>query len=156
MAAHTLHHPNLTQVSDAEAIIEVEDDRKNLQDLVDYDVFGMAYPFGWTDERVVKILAEHTSIKYARTTRSTYNYELQHDLLRFNPTIYHCEFDKMVKIGEQFLNLEPDRPQLYYIWGHSYEFDAYNTWERFDEFCKMMSNRDEIFYGTNYEVLLRK
>lgn len=156
VAGHTLHHPTLTQIGDEDVISQVEDDRKYLQELVGYNVCGMAYPCGGVDDRVVKLIEDNTGIRYARTTISTYNYELQEDLLRFNPTISHYEFDKMVEMGEEFLRLEPDRPQLYYIWGHSYEFDAYQTWERFEEFCKMMSNHDDIFYGTNYQVLFDK
>ena len=42
-----------------------------------------------------------------------------------------------------------------YIWGHSYEMDAECiSWERFEEFCKMISGKSDIFYGTNKEVLL--
>lgn len=156
VAGHTLHHPTLNQIGDEDVIRQVEDDRKYLQELVGYNVCGMAYPCGGVDDRVVKLIEDNTGIRYARTTISTYNYELQEDLLRFNPTISHYEFDKMVELGEEFLRLEPDRPQLYYIWGHSYEFDAYQTWERFEEFCKMMSNHDDIFYGTNYQVLFEK
>ena len=156
VAGHTLHHPTLNQIGDEDVIRQVEDDRKYLQELVGYNVCGMAYPCGGVDDRVVKLIEDNTGIRYARTTISTYNYELQEDLLRFNPTISHYEFDKMVEMGEEFLRLEPDRPQLYYIWGHSYEFDAYQTWERFEEFCKMMSNHDDIFYGTNYQVLFEK
>ena len=156
VAGHTLHHPTLNQIGDEDVIRQVEDDRKYLQELVGYNVCGMAYPCGGVDDRVVKLIEDNTGIRYARTTLSTYNYELQEDLLRFNPTISHYEFDKMVELGEEFLRLEPDRPQLYYIWGHSYEFDTYQTWERFEEFCKMMSNHDDIFYGTNYQVLFEK
>ena len=156
VAGHTLHHPTLNQIGDEDVIRQVEDDRKYLQELVGYNVCGMAYPCGGVDDRVVKLIEDNTGIRYARTTISTYNYELQKDLLRFNPTISHYEFDKMVEMGEEFLRLEPDRPQLYYIWGHSYEFDAYQTWERFEDFCKMMSNHDDIFYGTNYQVLFEK
>jgi peptidoglycan/xylan/chitin deacetylase (PgdA/CDA1 family) len=156
VAGHTLHHPTLNQIGDEDVIRQVEDDRKYLQELVGYNVCGMAYPCGGVDDRVVKLIEDNTGIRYARTTISTYNYELQEDLLRFNPTISHYEFDKMVEMGEEFLRLEPDRPQLYYIWGHSYEFDTYQTWERFEEFCKMMSNHDDIFYGTNYQVLFEK
>jgi hypothetical protein len=48
--------------------------------------------------------------------------------------------------------MQTDRPQVYYVWGHSYEFDIDNTWDKFEEFCKMMSGRDDIFYGTNRQV----
>ena len=37
---------------------------------------------------------------------------------------------------------------------YSYEFDIDNTWDRFQEFCRMMAGRDDIFYGTNAETLL--
>lgn len=28
--------------------------------------------------------------------------------------------------------------------------------EKFEEFCKLISGREDIFYGTNEEVLLKK
>lgn len=52
------------------------------------------------------------------------------------------------------MKLESDTPQVFYIWGHAYEFDIYpERWEKFEEFCKMMSGRPDIFYGTNIEIL---
>ena len=50
--------------------------------------------------------------------------------------------------------MDAETPKIFYIFGHSYEFDIYpERWKLFDEFCKMMSNRSDIFYGTNKEVL---
>ena len=45
--------------------------------------------------------------------------------------------------------------KLMYVWGHSYELD-YNEsrWEGFENLCKMISGKEDIFYGTNKEVLL--
>ncbi|MFR2853837.1 MAG: hypothetical protein ACLTD4_19520 [Hungatella sp.] len=81
-------------------------------------------------------------------------FDVQQDLHRFQPSVYHIEFDRMTELGEAFLKLQPDTPQIYYIWGHSYEFDYHDTWGKFEEFCRMMSGREDIFYGTNCEVLL--
>jgi hypothetical protein len=50
--------------------------------------------------------------------------------------------------------MKAETPQIFYIWGHSYEFDFAENWDEFEEFCKMMSGHDDIFYGTNKEVLL--
>jgi hypothetical protein len=50
--------------------------------------------------------------------------------------------------------LKADRPQLFYIWGHSYEFDVADTWDKFEQFCEMISGQSDIFYGTNAEVLV--
>ena len=46
--------------------------------------------------------------------------------------------------------------KLFYVYGHSYEFDYEDGkgWEKMEEFCKIISGRDDIFYGTNREVLL--
>lgn len=156
IAAHTLTHPSLKDCSDEEILRQVEEDRLRLSELAGYEVVGMAYPggtgcIGTSDE----IIREKTGIKYARTTTSTYNFDLQDDLILFNPTVYHhTEWDAMFSLGRKFLELEPDKPQLFYIWGHGYEFDIHNTWDRMEEFCKMISGREDIFYGTNKEVLL--
>ena len=60
----------------------------------------------------------------------------------------------MIELGQKFLQLKPTTPQIFYIWGHSYEFDIHNDWARFEEFLKTISGKDDIFYGTNSQVLL--
>ncbi len=158
VAAHTLTHPHLVELKDDEEVVrQVEEDRKKLEQLTGQKVTGLAYPGGGVathDERVVDLIRSRTQIRYCRTTVSTYNFDIQTDLLQFKPTVYHREFDKMMELGEQFIKLQTEVPQIFYIWGHSYEFDYYDTWDRFEQFCKMMSGRDDIYYGTNAEILL--
>ena len=51
--------------------------------------------------------------------------------------------------------METDTPKLLYIWGHSFNFDdSENAWQEFEKLCKMLSMKEDIFYGTNKEVLL--
>ncbi len=156
VAVHTLTHPLLQSIEDDNEIIrQIEEDRKNLEKLVEYKVFGMAYPYNGSDsDRVASIIKEHTAIKYARTTNSTLNFDLQDNLYQFNPTIHHTDYDNIFKLGEEFLKLKPDTPKLFYIWGHSYEFDVFDDWDKFEDFLKLISGKEDIFYGTNREVLL--
>jgi peptidoglycan/xylan/chitin deacetylase (PgdA/CDA1 family) len=156
VAMHTLTHPRLPELPDEEVIRQVEQDRKNLSELVGYAVVGGAYPCGGVnnDERVAALIKRFTGVKYCRTIESSHSFDLQDNIYRFNPSVYHLEFDKLFEMGEEFVNLKPDSPKLFYIWGHSYEFDFENTWDKFEEFCNLISNRDDIFYGTNKEVLL--
>ena len=162
VAVHTLTHKRLPELSDSEVIRQVEEDRKNLQALMGETIVGMAYPCGGinNDDRVAEIIKRHTEVRYARTITSTYSFDLQDNLYRFNPTVYHIELDRLFELGEKFLKSIPKKPQLYYIWGHSYEFDELDDvggderWSRFEEFCKMISGHDDVFYGTNKEVLL--
>ncbi len=156
VAVHTLTHPNLTGLEESEVIHQVEQDRINLSNLVGYDICGMAYPCGGVnnDERVAQIICKNTGVKYARTITSTYSFKLQNSLYRFNPTIHHREWDKLEELIKQFIDAKPSEPMLFYIWGHSYELDANNEWDRLEDVCKTLSNRDDIFYGTNKEILL--
>ena len=57
----------------------------------------------------------------------------------------------------RFLALETDKPQISYIWGRTYETDECPemiSWWKFEQFCEMVSNKDDIFYETNNQVLL--
>ena len=159
VAVHTLTHPNLTTLDDAEVIRQVETDRLNLSELCGYEVVGMAYPCGGVnnDDRVAGIIKENTGVKYSRTITSSYSFQPQNNLYRFNPTVYHImEYDKLMELASEFVNAMPDdnNPEIFYIWGHSYEFDIEDTWDKMEEFCKLISGRDDVFYGPNKQVLL--
>jgi len=118
VAVHTLTHPYLQDIEDDNEIIrQIEEDRKNLENLVGYQVVGMAYPGnGNNAHRVSEIIKSHTAIKYARTTVSTQSFELQNNLLLFNPTVHHDDFENLFRLGEEFINLKADKPKLFYIW----------------------------------------
>ncbi len=157
VAVHTLTHPNLTQCDDKEIIRQVETDRLNLSGLVGYEVVGMAYPCGGVnnDDRVASIIKENTGVKYSRTITSNNCFDLQENLYRFNPTVYHLNFEEMMQSGREFIELKTEEPKVFYIWGHSYEMDyGADHWVKLEDFFKLISNKEDIFYGTNKEVLL--
>ena len=157
VAVHTLTHPNLTQCDDKEIIRQVAADRLNLSELVEYEVVGMAYPCGGVnnDDRVAGIIKKNTGVKYSRTITTNNCFDLQENLYRFNPTAYHLDFEKMMQLGREFVEFKPKEPKVFYIWGHSYEMDyGADYWVKLEEFFKLISNKEDIFYGTNKEVLL--
>ena len=100
---------------------------------------------------VVDALRE-AGVRYARTTAQTENFELPQDLLRMTTTCRHANAH-LLDLARQFAAAKPDHPQLFYLWGHSYEFDQFDNWELIEEFCRIVSGREDIFYGTNAEVL---
>ena len=158
VAVHTLTHPNLTGLEEAEVIRQVEQDRKNLEELTGYPIVGMAYPCGGVnnDDRVAAIIRENTGVRYCRTITSTESFASQENLYRFNPTVSHlCGWDHLMEVGRRFVETDPAERPLLYVWGHSYEMDfAAENWQRLEEFFAYISGRDDVFYGTNREVLL--
>lgn len=158
VAVHTLTHPNLTTLDEAEVIRQVEQDRMNLSELVGYEVIGMAYPCGGVNnnDEVADILKNKTGVQYSRTITNTDSFEPQQNLYRFNPNVYHVmEFERLMQMGKDFISLDTQTPQILCVWGHSFEMDYQSDyWSKLEEFFVLISNRSDIFYGTNAEVLL--
>lgn len=157
VAVHTLTHPNLTTVSDEEVVRQLVEDQKNLAELTGKKIYGMAYPGGGVNcsEHVADLVRDYTDLSYARTTISTYNFDIPGNLLLWQPTVYHVmEPEQMWSLGKRFLELETDEPQLFAVWGHSYEFLVKDAWREIEDFCRFISGKEDIFYGTNQEVLL--
>ena len=160
IAAHTVHHPALIRLSDEEVIREVEDDRLALSELAGYEVVGMAYPCSSeaADKRVQRLVREHTGIRYVRNTTDTDSFAPQTDLINFCPTIpHHNRWKDLFRLADEFLAMDEttlEEPQVFYIWGHSFEFDIYDNWDVFELFCKHIARREDVFYGTNRQVLL--
>ena len=159
IAGHTLTHPRLTTIEeDDEVVRQVEEDRLRLSDLCGYEVVGFAYPCGGVnfDRRVSELIKNRTGAQYCRTIVANGSFDLQDNLYEFNPTVHHVHYEDLFAQAERFLSMTADKPQIFYVWGHSFEFDIENDWDRFEEFCRLVSGRPDIFYGTNREVLLNR
>ena len=151
IAAHSLTHPDLTKLDEATVYNELSRDKANLEAFFGTNVTGMAYPYGTHDEKV-RTIVKKAGLHYARTVHSTNAFDLPDDLLQLPATCHH-RAENLMELAKQFVELQTDTPQLFYVWGHSYEFDFDNNWDMIEEFFKYISNREDIFYGTNYEVL---
>ena len=148
-ALHMATHPHPTQLSDADLRRETADDIAFHTRLFGYPVRGMAYPFGEYDERVIRIL-EELGVVYARTVHSTHAFDLPERWLEWHPTVHHTEREAE-SLFEAFLHTDQELA-LFYLWGHSYEFDLDNEWDRIESFCARMAGRENIFYATNMEI----
>ena len=157
VAVHTLTHPNLTCEDEETVIYQVEEDRKQLSRLVGYEVKGMAYPCGGVnnDDRTAAILQKSTGVEYARTINSTLSFQLPKNPYRWHPTVYARDYKNTFALAEQFLALETEEPQIFFVWGHAHEFDILDdmTWENVEKLCQMISGRKDVLYATNQEAL---
>ncbi len=152
IAVHAYTHPHLEQLSREECTAEIARDIEKLTEIFGKAPVGMAYPYGSYSDMVVDVLAGQ-GLKYARTTRSTNSFALQSDLLRFHPTCHH-KAENLMELAKAFVEMDPEEPQLFYVWGHTYEFAGMDNWDVIERFCEYMAGRDDIFYGTNAETLL--
>lgn len=154
VATHSVTHPALTVLSEEGIVREVDDDRKALSALVGYPVCGHAYPGGPYDERVAKVLNERCGIRYARTIDSHRTFAIPENPMTWHPTCHH--FDAaLFELAEKFLAAKPGENEdlLFYVWGHSYEFNIQDNWDHIERFCQMISGHDDVIYATNREAL---
>lgn len=158
VAAHTLTHPKLTAIeNDSEIIRQVEQDRLNLSELVGYEVVGFAYPGGGvnSDERCAELIRKHTGVRYARGYKRCESFDFPEDLYRLSPNASADHLDALEVLTDRFLELRPHKPQMLYVVGHAYSLDYENDrWAKIEAIFERLSGREDIFYGTNKEILL--
>jgi peptidoglycan/xylan/chitin deacetylase (PgdA/CDA1 family) len=157
IAVHSLTHAHLENLDRETIQNELEQDRLNLERIFGRRVgggriCGMAYPFGTYNELVVET-ARECGMRYARGVKSTYSFDVPGDLLVYQPTIHHKDA-RLMELAESFIKLKATRPQVFYLWGHSYEFDTDRNWQVIEDFCRLIAGRDDIFYATNAQALL--
>ena len=150
IAVHGTKHLAPPELSDDELKEELAGDRDRLEELFGVRPVGMAYAYGAFDDRTVDYLSS-IGIRYARTVWDSMGFGLQTDLMRFRPTCHH-DNEKVFELLDEFLDGPKEEPQLFYLWGHSYEFDGNGNWDRLEKICKRVSGRKDIFFGTNREV----
>jgi peptidoglycan/xylan/chitin deacetylase (PgdA/CDA1 family) len=152
VAAHGLTHPHLERLDGETVLNELEQDKLNLERIFGVRVYGMAYPYGTYNDMVVGTVAA-CGFGYGRGVHSSHTFDGSSDLLRYQPTCHHGD-PRLMELGEAFIKLESAVPRVFYVWGHSYEFDLGYSWKMIEEFCRLMANRDDIWYATNAQALL--
>lgn len=153
IAVHGYTHPWLEQLPVNAAALDIIEDRRTLEKQFNRIVRGMAYPYGTFNDTVVEII-KNAGIVYSRTVHSTHNFEMPTDWLRLPATCHHND-PELMNLLDDFLNNENCgkwSPKMFYLWGHSYEFEERNNWNVIIEFAKKAGGRDDIWYATNIEI----
>lgn len=153
IAVHGLTHAAPVGMSQKELEQEFLQDAKNIERFYGMYPKGMAYAYGSFDDVVICYLRT-IGIQYGRTVGSSHGFSLPTDPMRLQATCHHKD-ERLFELAEKFLQAQPEEtePMLFYVWGHSYEFDVDNNWDRMERFCQMISGQGDIFYGTNAQCL---
>ncbi len=155
LAAHGHYHECMVGMDIARCVEEILESRKALERIEGEPVTGFAYAFGAYDELVLKAI-EASGISYARTIEATHKFEIPGSFLTWNPTCHHDD-ERIFELADEFLGdgfyfslITPAK--LFYVWGHSYEFDQCDNWEHIEKFVCKMAGREDVWYATNGEI----
>ena len=156
VAIHTMGHFNLPLMDRGFAVRSIIRDRELLEEMFGVIIKGMAYPYGAYSDEVVE-MCRLCGVDYSRTVVSTGSFRLPTDWLRMPATCHHND-SRLMTLAEQFVNTPSldekwrQGPNLFYVWGHSYEFNDNNNWDVMENFLKTVSGRDDVWYATNGEI----
>lgn len=151
IACHTLTHPTIAREPLSVVAHEVLQDRINLERISGKLVQGLSYPNGSYSKEIENLLPA-LGIRYSRIVGDSDGFELPTNLYEWKATCHHNH--NLLALGKEFTELNK-KQYLYmmYVWGHSYEFTRDQNWELMEEFCKMVGDRDDIWYATNIEYV---
>ncbi len=151
VSAHTVTHPTIARSPKEQLIEEVMKDRKALEQIVRYPVRGLSYPNGSYNNQIKEMLP-YMGIEYARTVHSTGNFAIPDNFMEWQPTCHHNQ--NLLELAEEFIHLHKSQYlYMFYVWGHSYEFDLDQNWDKIEKFCRLTSDRDDIWYATNIQIV---
>lgn len=151
VAVHSFTHPFLEQLPINMAVNEIIKDREKIEEQFGVIARGMAYPYGTMSDKLIEAI-KLCGIVYSRTVISTNDFRIPSDWLRLTATCHH-DSPELQNLAKKFVEDKVTcSPYLFYLWGHSYEFEANDNWNVIEDFAKYVGNRDDIWYATNIEV----
>ena len=156
VALHGARHIFLDKVPLPQAVNEVLENRLWLEEKFNRIITGMAYAYNGYNEAVIAAL-RNLGVTYARTTEATHSFSLPQSWLRLNPTCHHNDplfcvlADKFIS-GSLLGAPKHREPWLFYVWGHSFEFDDNDNWHIIEDFCNRISKQKDIWLATNGEI----
>ncbi|MBQ6847553.1 MAG: polysaccharide deacetylase family protein [Clostridia bacterium] len=165
IAIHGEQHRANGKIRPIEGIRDVLNCRLFLEKEFGVFVRGMAYPHsginffcnGTTFDRIVSYLQD-LDISYARSLNKVNgNLDLPTNWYEWNPTIGHNS-ENIFTLIEKFMQIDPTKltfqrrvPKIFFVWGHSYDFNNNNSWDRIEKICEQLKG-DDIWYATNGEI----
>ena len=166
IAVHGKYHIASAAASPITCIQDALSCREELEDTFDMIVRGMAYPdsgirnpANGNNYSSVKEILKNIDIAYSRTLGGDNNdFTLPADWHAWMPTAHHNNskifdwIEQFVSIDEKVLYSSRNYPRLFYIWGHTYEFDMNENWDHIEKICDMISNKEDTWYATNIEI----
>ena len=150
ISCHSLTHPHINKIPTEELIYEMLEDRRVLEPLCGYPVRGMSYPNGIYNDAIVQALRV-MGMQYSRTTVATNKFSLPEDFMQWHPTCHHT-VENLFELLEKFRTSTRLSLPVFYVWGHSYEFDRDDNWELIERFCREAGGDPEVWYATNIEI----
>lgn len=172
IGGHTIHHPHLSKIPLLKADEEIRDAKKYLEDITLKRVTSFCYPYGDYSEEVKKLvikngyLTARTTLRFAfspgsdlfavPTTFHMYqHYSDLHKIFAFSKFSLHTARKnwEWEELAMRLFDAVFEKGGVFHLWGHSWEIEKYHNWEKLEMVLSYISQRENVSYLTNSEVI---
>ena len=152
IGSHTIAHGYMGYTHACESMRDIVEDKTKGELLFERIITGFGYPNGCYNEETKEIL-KNAGYQYARNSQSSHNYKLPKDWMEWQATCTHND-PELMEFAKNFVESKKTwgSVDVFYVRGHSYEFDRDNNWEILENLCEYMKDREDIWYATNGEI----
>ncbi len=177
IGSHTMTHPRLTDVSKKEALKEIVESKKYLEDLIGKKINLFCYPGGEYNHEI-KNLVKKAGFLGARTTKQMITCDPK-DLFEIGTTIHDFPLSPRVVAGrikhaiKNNIRLAPmlltrdwarmaintfdyvnKNGGIWHLWGHSWMVEKYKDWDKLEKVLSYVSRKNRVKYLTNSKTIL--
>lgn len=164
IAVHGKVHRASGKQRAVDGIRDILDCRLELEKMFGIIVRGMAYPdsgilsfINGNSFETVRTYLKDLDIAYSRTLGGDNSgFELPADWYAWMPTAHHDNPDidaYITKFNDYKASyIANATPKLFYLWGHSFEFDRNSNWEHMEDICARLGGQKDVWYATNGEI----
>lgn len=150
IGSHTLTHPSLGDLPDAEIKRQMRNDKADLETTLGVEVKGFALPFSFFDENCERI-AKQSGFEYARISEFSLSYKPCTDYYRWKTGVYHI-MPEFLPFVDGFFETDEELAVCQIV-GHSYDLDALHLWDIMEDICRKVSREMDVWSCTNLELV---
>lgn len=171
IGAHTVTHPDLTKIDSRKAEKEIKDSKVLLENILKKKITSFCYPKG-AFSSIHSEIVKNVGFKYARTVKR-FSVKFSKNMYRADTTIHaYAHWTDIWKIA-LFARFHPlkiiqylqwdnlakalfdhavKNGDVYHLWGHSWEIQAQNGWQKLEEVLSYISGKQDVIYMSNQEM----
>jgi peptidoglycan/xylan/chitin deacetylase (PgdA/CDA1 family) len=170
IGAHTLTHRTLTSLPINEAEKEIRGSKIYLERILGHEVNMFCYPKGKYNQKI-KEMVKKSGFLGARTCNGG-SFEFPKDPYEWGVTLHTSNGSPIMTLKlciktrisvkafmdwelrakllfDQFIN----KSGVYHLWGHSWEIERNNEWQKLERVLQYISNKSYVKYMTNGEIM---
>lgn len=169
VGSHTLNHADLSKVSLEEARRQIGGSKQYLEGLLGHQIYVLSYPKGCYNQGVKEMVKDCGFI--AGRTCQHGGFDLPEDPYQWQITLHASNGSPLMSFriwrrsgipvsslldwerrARLLFDLALEKGGVYHLWGHSWELERKNEWNKLERVLEYLCHRGGVRYMTNGQI----